>query len=50
MFAIHLSIHTHTHTYITQGDPIAMLLHSVGVRPLFVVVTEKIAEVFSDKD
>ena len=33
----------------TQGDPIAMLLYGVGVKPLFVVVKEKTAEVFSDK-
>ena len=33
----------------TQGDPIAMLLYGVGVKPLFVVVKEKVAEVFSDK-
>ena len=33
----------------TQGDPIAMLLYSVGVKPLFVVVKEKVAKVFNDK-
>jgi len=33
----------------TQGDPIAMLLYGVGVKPLFVVVKEKVAEVFSSK-
>ena len=33
----------------TQGDPIAMLLYGVGVKPLFVVVKEKVAEVFNDK-
>mmetsp|Transcript_93003 Transcript_93003/g.212805 ORF Transcript_93003/g.212805 Transcript_93003/m.212805 type:complete len:146 (+) Transcript_93003:131-568(+) len=27
----------------TQGDPIAMLLYGVGVKPLFVVVKEKVA-------
>ena len=32
-----------------QGDPIAMLLYSVGVKLLFVVVKEKVAEVFNDK-
>ena len=34
----------------TKGDPIAMLLYGVGVvKPLIVVVKEKVAEVFSDK-
>jgi len=33
----------------TQGDTIAMLLYRVGVKALFVVVKEKVGEVFSDK-
>ena len=33
----------------TQGDPIAMLLYGVGVKPLFMVVKEKVDEVFSER-